>query len=75
MTYDENLNPVITQDLKEAWNKAVDLDYLRRHSPKEHPKWRNLRVVDINMEAYGDRKLYEDVTTGIYYCEYYSIGD
>lgn len=75
MTYDENLNPVIDAETKEAWDKAIDLDYLRRHNPKEHPKWRNLRFIDIKMEAYGDWRLYKDATTGKYYYEYYSIGD
>lgn len=75
MTYDENLNPVIDAETKEAWDKAIDLDYLRRHNPKEYPKWGNLKLLDVNMEAYGDWKLYVDETTGIFYEEYESIGD
>lgn len=77
MTYDENLNPVseVSEEIKEAWDKAIDLDYLRRHSPEKYPKWGNLERLDSKMLPYGDDNLYVDTTTGIYYHEYMSIGD
>lgn len=75
MTYDENLNPVIDAETKEAWDKAIDLNDLCRYNPKDCPKWVNLKLLDIKMEAYGDRRLYVDPVTGKYYEEYTSIGD
>lgn len=61
--------------LKEAWDKAIDLTYLRNTKPKEYPKWTDLERLDSKMYPYGDWVLYVDKTTGIFYEKYISIGD
>ena len=61
--------------IKDAWEEAIDLNYLRNAAPEKYPKWSNLSRLDSKMEAYGDWVLYINTTNGKFYKEYTSIGD